>query len=188
MDSEIRLMSMAEQYPEEPRPYELLGALAGLTQRPVQQQGYYAKAIERGSTNSHVHVLRAGLVLDGLDVASSLDYRMPEAEVAPIRQGLRTSFEVNPNHDEIIERLAYLESVAAKPKLSNVELVQQQVKRMRDARKTLLSLAVIRWRIKDYATAEMVLDMIRRRKPLDGPALSRMRILEARLAQVKPAG
>lgn len=185
LDSEIKLLALAERHPGEPRPYEVLGALAGRHGRPQEQLQYYAKAVEMETPNSHVQTLRARLVLDRVDVASSLDYRMPEAEADPLRQGLRAGFEVNPNHDEIIKRLAYLESVAAKPNLSSVELVQRQIKSMRDSRETLLSLAVIRWRIKDYATAETILNMIRHRKALEGPAQHRMEILEHRLAQAQ---
>ncbi|MCP5530285.1 MAG: hypothetical protein H7A44_07570 [Opitutaceae bacterium] len=181
VESEIKLIELAERYPAEPRPYEILAALAGRKGKAQERLDYYAKAVALGSRNSQVHVLRAGLALSRVDVGSSLDYRMPEDQAEPLRESLRTAFAANPNHDAIIDLLAYLESVAAKPKLSSVELVQKQVKGMRDSREALLSLAVIRWRIKDHATAEAILGMLRGRKPLEGGAMQRMELLEARL-------
>lgn len=181
VESEIKLIELAERYPAEPRPYEILAALAGRKGKAQEQLDYYAKAVALGSLNSQVHVLRAGLALSRVDVGSSLDYRMPEDQAEPLRESLRTAFAANPNHDAIIDLLAYLESVAAKPKLSSVELVQKQVKGMRDSHEALLSLVVIRWRIKDHATAEAIVGMLRGRKPLEGGAMQRMELLEARL-------
>lgn len=180
-NSESKLIALAERYPNEPRPYEILAALAGRNGKTEERLDYYSKAIALGSRNSQVHVQHAGLTLARIDVASSLDYRLPDDQANSLRESLKTAFEANPNHDAVIKLWAYLESVVAKPNPSSVDILQQQVKRMRDSREVLLSLAVIRWRIKDNATAEGLLKMLRNRKPLEGAALYRMQLLESRL-------
>lgn len=182
-DSESRLMALAASHPESPRPYEVLAAIAGGRGDEHAQEGYYEAAVKAGSLNSQVQVLRARMVLGRIDVASSLEYRMPEAEVEPLRKGLKAALDANPNHADTVETLAYLESLAAKPQLGNVELVQRQIKLLRDPRNTLLSLAVIRWRIKDYATCEAILEVIRRKKPMEGANEVRMKLLVDRLAE-----
>jgi hypothetical protein len=101
-------------------------------------------------------------------VINSLNYRLPDAKVQSLRQNLLLAIESNPNHMKSVEWLAYLESIAGKPNVSNIERVQKMVGQERHPRRTLLSSAVIRWRFKGYETSEYILELLSKKKPLRG--------------------
>lgn len=180
-DGEIRFMNLSDRYPDSPRPYETLAVLADFRSDQETSKEYFKKAISLGSKNSYVHVAYAGIELDRINVESSLDFRLRDAKTTALRKSLNLAIKNNPNHTTSIKYLAYLESIARKPRVSNIETVQRRIGSMRDRRETLLSLAVIRWRIEDYKTSRMILESLKRQKPLKGEAKRRMKKLENRL-------
>ncbi len=184
-DGEIRFIDLADRYPESSRPFETLAVLADSRNEAGSAKKYFKKAISLGSKNSYVHVAYARLELDEIDVESSLDFRLPDETTAHLRKSLNLAIQSNPYHTQSLNYLAYLESIARKPRIKNIETVQRMVGGMRDQREVLLSLAVIRWRLNDIETSRIILEALKRKKPLKGESKRRLELLEKRLDRME---
>lgn|GEM_PF-6309883 len=166
-DSEAKLLRLAEQEPTSPRPYEILAAISTHDKQSAAALDRRKKAAELGSTNPFVYLQLANPLVREMRTAVSLDYRIPENECAQLRAWLDRTIQLSPEYWEAYETLAFVEAFADKPRAEVIDTIQGTVKWMRDPQHTLIPLAALRWRIKDYATTETILSLAEKRSSLD---------------------
>nr|MBP9913626.1 DUF1570 domain-containing protein [Opitutaceae bacterium] len=155
-----RLLRLAERAPDSPRPYEALAALAMLHQDPDTAQSHWRKAAELGSENPYVYLMGAKPELEQIMQNAPLDYRMPKEQAAVLRASLRHAIKLNPGYQLAYEALAQLESVAQKPSIAAANQVQAVLPSMREKARTVLALAVVRWRLNDHATCRQMIELL----------------------------
>lgn len=168
-DSEYKLIQLAEQNPTSPRPYEILAAISMYDNEPRLAMDRWRKAGELGSSNSFVYVQLANEVVRQMRIGVSLNYRIPEKQCAELREWLDRAIKLSPEYWEAYDTLAFVEAFSTKPRGGAVNAIQASITKMKDAQRTLMSLAVIRWRINDYATSEAILDVLDKKAPNVSP-------------------
>jgi hypothetical protein len=166
-DTALRLRRMIQSHPDSPRPHEILAAVAlqeGDTEGALEHWG---RAAELGSDNAFVYLQLANEKLVQLSAESSLDFRMPANLAATLRGWLDRAVALSPDYLEAYESLAFVEALAERPRVKIINRVQEVVPQMRDTARTLYAFAVVRWRVKDYATSRAIIE-----KLLANPRLS----------------
>lgn len=154
------LRQMAGGHPESPRPHEVLAAVA-MREHQVGAAFYeWQRAAELGSDNAFVYVQLAKDKLVQIMVGLSLDYRMPADSAATLRGWLDRAIGLSPDYLEAYDDLAMVEALAEQPRIEAVNRVQKAVSQMRDKSRTLFAIAVVRWRLRDYATSRQITEVL----------------------------
>jgi hypothetical protein len=94
--------------------------------------------------------------VDRITLGISLDYRMPGEQAATLREWLDRAIALSPRYLEAHAALALVEAFAEQPRLAVVNRVQEVVPKMSDKMRTLLAIAIVHWRLKDYASARQI--------------------------------
>jgi hypothetical protein len=158
-DSKLRLLQLAEQQPESPRPHELLGLIARDDHEDRSAVDRWQKAIELKSDNAFVYVQAARAALAGF-TDDDFDARLTAVDALQLQRWLDRALTLRPGYGEAIETLARVEARAPTLRIFGVNLVQKGVPFLRDPNPTLFALAMIRWRANDLATCAKIIDAI----------------------------
>jgi hypothetical protein len=172
-----QLRQSSESHPAEPRPHEILAALALKGGDRNSAFNHWRCAAEAGSDNPEVYLQLAADALDHLMIGLSLDYRMPGDQAATLRRWLDQAIALSPRDLEAYEKLAMVEAFSEWPRFDVVNRVQAVVPKMRDKTRAWFAIAVLRWRMGDDAAARQIAKSL-----LATPTLSaRLRFLTQRL-------
>jgi len=162
-----QITQLSDSHPESPRPHEVLAAMAAKEGDSGGAIVHWRRAADLGSDNAYIYLRLAKERLDQIMTGLSLDYRMPDEPAAQLRGWLDRAVALSPNYLEAYEALADIEALAEKPRFDVVNRVQSVVPRMKDKSRTLLAMAIIRWRRKDYPTARKITGLL-----IDSPQVS----------------
>lgn len=163
LDSEVlqRLQALTLQAPAAPEPYAALGAISFAYDNNLNQAKYdWRKAVELGSQDPFVYFQLAECELRDVLRGLTLDYRMPPAVADSIRADLMKAIQFRPDYYDAWEALALLEAVSKQMNKENLARIQTLATKEHSTPRTLIALAIVRWRIRDYATCHRILDML----------------------------
>lgn len=159
--AKLALILAAERAPQDARLQEVLGAAARVEGDEAGARDRWRRAVELGTTNPAVFHELGLLETRRWFQLFDLDFRMPDQIAADLRDLLKRSIVAAPEQSEAYEMLALIEASAREPDIANVNLVQARYPTLKDKPRTLLALAMIRWRKDDDATAVKLLDALR---------------------------
>jgi TonB family protein len=179
-------MQLADRFPSAPGPQELLAFVAAADGDLQGALNRWRRAAELDSGNPFV-LLQAvrGKILE-IGVELDPESHWPAEETRQVRAWIDRALQGNPRSEESMELLALIEANAKEFRIPAVNLLQNAVNRMKDPNPVLLALAVIRWRVKDYATARSIVGVVMeatRARP-DTKAMAQM--LQKRFAEETP--
>ncbi len=160
-DTMLRALQLAERFPQEPGPQELLGHVMVADNDHTRALERWRRAAELGSATPFVLMQAVRARILELGATPDPDVRWPAAETSQLRQWVDRALRHNPRADEAIELLALVEASAAEFRVEAINALQSRVARMKDPNPTLVALAVIRYRVKDLATAQSILTAVR---------------------------
>jgi len=152
-----KMRLLADQNPANPRPYEILAAMALKARQTDMETDYLRKAVANSTQNPLVYVWLLRQLYDKSNLP--FDYIMPDDTCAEYRGYVDRALELAPNCLEALEMLAHVESQARDMRLEKINLIPPAIGGMGDdlKAKALLSLGIVYYRLKDYKSAEMVL-------------------------------
>lgn len=186
-ESRFRLIELAERFPAAPRPLESLAMIGHSEEGPQRALDFWKQAVERQTENAYAYFQVASPQARALLNTTSLDYRLPAEIAAQHRQWLDRALQLSPHYSEAHEALALIEAFAEAPRIAVINEIQNHVNGMRDRTRTLLALAIVRWRKGDTKTAQQILGLVQA-APKARPQVKRLaRLLEKRLAEAAPA-
>jgi hypothetical protein len=157
-DAAQSALQLAEQQPNSPRPFELMAAIATQGGEKVKATQYWERAVDLKSDNAFVYQALAGTILSELTREFSLDYRLPPRRAADLRFWLDRALELSPDYFAAQETLAFSEAFAPGIRVPVVLRLQEAVHQMTDPTRTLLALAIIRWRLNDQPTSAKIVE------------------------------
>ncbi|MCX6951304.1 MAG: hypothetical protein NTV51_03840, partial [Verrucomicrobia bacterium] len=179
----LAALHFADRNPTWPRPQELLGAVAAADGEVTNALARWTKAAELGSTNPFVLVQAVrGKLLDSGGVFDP-EERIGAADVAQMRAWLDRAVQLSPAYDDAWEVLAHVEAHAPEFRIGIVNELQIRVGKMKEPSPTLLSLAVVRWRAKDLATANSIVKLVTSSRTARAEIKGVAHLLETRFAQ-----
>lgn len=161
----LTLLQLAEQNPTDPRPHEVLGGQALLEGDVVRARETWIKAVARGSENPSVYHELGQLESRQWFSRFDLYFRLPDELAAHLRELLHHSIKVAPHQSAAYEMLAWVEATAKEPQIANINLVQEHFTELTDKNRSLLALALVRWRKDDLPTAVSILDSLAKMEP-----------------------
>jgi tetratricopeptide (TPR) repeat protein len=159
-DATQSALQLAEQQPSSPRPFELLAAIAMQDGETAKATQYLERAAELKSNNAYVYWALAGDILRELTREFSIDYRLPPRRAADLRFWLDRALELSPDYFQAQETMAFLEAFAPGIRVPVVLRLQEAVHQMTDPTRTLLALAIIRWRLGDQPTSAKIIESL----------------------------
>jgi len=181
-DATQSALQLAEQQPGFPRPFELLAAIAMQGGEMSKATQYWERAAELKSDNAFVYLQLGGSAVQSLTREFSLDYRLPPQRSADLRFWLDRALELSPDYSEAQEALALVEAFAPGIRAPVILRLQEAAGRMRDPTRTLLALAVIRWRAGDQSTSIKIVDNLLASSQAAPEVKAAARTLRVRLA------
>jgi len=151
-----QLNQLAEKYPDNPRPRELLAERSSDRKETAAQ---CLKAIELGSANPLVYLQY--LRNDTAATETSPQYLMPDDVCASYRAKADRLIELAPDCMEAYEMLAAIEAHARDIRQPVMLKVFAMLPRMNTEKyNTMFSIATMCWRLKEYTKAEEYLDAL----------------------------
>jgi hypothetical protein len=142
------------------RLHELLGALALQDGETESAREHWGAALELGTTNAAIFRELARLEGSLLFNTFNVDYLLPEARAARLRNLLHKSVACAPAQSMGYEMLAWVEATSRQPDIAAVNLVQQHFSTLNERPRTLLALALVRYRLRETEPALAMLDQL----------------------------
>ena len=161
----LALLQLAERNPADPRPHEVLGSQALLEGDTTRAREIWTKAIALGSENPAVFHELGQLESRQWFARMDLYFRLPDELATHLRELLHHSIKVAPHQSAAYEMLAWVEATAKEPDVANINLVQEHFPELTDKKRSLLALALVRWRKDDLKTATTILDELAKMEP-----------------------
>jgi len=161
----LAMLQLAERSPADPRPHEVLGSQALLEGDFVRAREIWSKAIDLGSQNPAIFHELAQLESQQWFSRVDLYFRLPDDLATHLRDLLHRSIKVAPRQSAAYELLAWVEATAKEPEIANINLVQEHFPEITDKKRSLLALALVRWRKDDPTTAISILDKLANMEP-----------------------
>jgi tetratricopeptide (TPR) repeat protein len=159
-DTAARGLELAARQPDSPRPHELLAAVATQAGDYERALACWETAAKLGSDNHYVYAkLALGRLQQRID-ALDFNARLSSETAEELRAWLDHALKLNPDSFEAFESLAFVESRAPRFRLEAIREIQKASYEMRDASATLLALAVVRWRVRDYPTCNSIIEAL----------------------------
>lgn len=180
-DTAFKAYEILRQAPDYPRPHELLAAIAAAEGDPTKAQSDWRRAAELQSDNPFVYAQLARESLSGFQGAAFLTVRLPAARLAELRVWTERALLLSPENADALEAAALTEALADEFSIAAINRVQGQVLKMRDSSRTLLGLAIIRWRAGDTKTAGDIVDLIMSQRRADMTTRSAALLLRSKL-------
>jgi len=156
----LALLDAVAREPGEYRAREVLGMDAQRDNDMARAQERWREALTAGSRNPAVYYELAGIENQQWFARFDLDFRLPNDKAAELRRLLHGSLEAAPKQARAYEVLAWVEATAEKPSPREINLVQEHLSDVSNRARTLLALAVIRVRVGDLKTAQLMLDAL----------------------------
>lgn len=183
----LALLNAIDERPEDFRVLEALGMDAWFEGDKRMAQERWDRAVALGTKNPGV--LHEVAVMEDEKWFSRFDpyFELPDAAAERLRRLLKASIESSPNQTRAYEILAWVEATARRPKLANANLVQAQLPRLEFRTRTMVALALLRVKLKDYATARLILDQVDKDTTMPA-AVDSSRVLRALMATGESAG
>lgn len=151
--------------PRAARAAEVLGTDAIADGDDRRAQEYWLRAVEAGTTNQAVISLAARLEFSRWFTRYDYYLRLPEEKTALLRDLLTRCRNAAPEQLSYYEMLAWVEAAAAEPDIRNVNLVQTKLQGDRLNARALLSIALVRARLGDTASALKLLAAVEGFRP-----------------------
>ncbi len=159
------LLHAAGQPGADARLHEVLGMADYRAHDPDRAAERWTRAIEAGSDNAAIYhelgLMESRRWLQRFD----LGFRLPAEKAANLRDLLRRSIAAAPDQAAAYEMLAWVEAYAGEADVRNVNLIQRHFTTLKDKKRTMLALALIRHRTGDDATALHLLDELGKVQP-----------------------
>jgi hypothetical protein len=140
------------------RLHELMGMVAERDDEIDVAREHWRRAVELGTNNAAIFRELGRLESNEVFDQFNLDYRMPLARAERMRTLLKKSIECAPAQSMGYEMLAWVEASLAVPNIPNVILVQDNFKGLNDKPRTVLALALVRYRLGQTKDALGLLD------------------------------
>lgn len=156
----LAALHLAGRDPTSPRPQEILGLVAAADGDVESALKRWAKAAELGSRNSFVLVQASRARLLEIGWMTDPEERLTADDARQLRGWLDHAIQVSPMYDDPVELLAHVEAHAPEFRVGMINALQGRVAGLKNPAQTLLSLAVIRWRAKDRATADNLVKVV----------------------------
>ena len=147
------------------RLHELLGTVAMQENETDVAREHWSNAVDLGTTNASTFRELSRLEANRVFSQFDLDYRLPDERAARLRSLLRKSVECAPEQSMGYEMLAWVEATANAPEIATINLVQQRFKTLNDKPRTLLALAMVRFRRGETQPALEMLDQLDKMNP-----------------------
>lgn len=154
------LFALTERDPLAPGPHETLAAVSLVKEDFDGALGHWRKAVELKTDNAYIYtqVARAGLARFR---SNDFDELLTPEEAFDLQRWLERALKLRPGYADAVEALAIVEAHAPTIRAYGINLVQNSLPTMKNKDITLLSLAMARWRAKDFATALTILDLLK---------------------------
>jgi hypothetical protein len=176
----LLLLEAVKNRPADPRPLEELGSDALRDGDELTAKERWGKALEIGSRNPAIYRELALMECGGWFSQFDLDFRLPEETARHLRTLLQGSIKYAPEQTVAYEMLAWIEAYAAEPSIPNINLVQTHFSALKEKQRTLLALAVVRFRANDKTIALHLLDSLDTMRP-DAWVARGMEIVRAKI-------
>lgn len=180
-DGAYRALELLRQHPQMPRPHELLAAIAASEGDNITAQRHWQEAADLKSDNPFVYVQLLKESLAGFQGAAFLDTRLPEDRIASLRALVGRALALSPENADAIELASLIEAMAETFDIPTINRVQGVALKLREPARTLLGLAIIRWRAGDAKTAGDIVDLILAQRRADMPTRAAADLLRSRL-------
>lgn len=158
--AKLMLLDRLSRNPADVRALEILGTEAIADGAEHEARERWMQAVAAGTANPAIyHELAA---MEARQWFTSLDpyFRLPTAKATELRALLQRSIERVPGQAQAYEILAWVEATAEKPSAKNINLVQENIAKVKDRPRTLLALALVRARVEDFPSARMIMDVL----------------------------
>ena len=187
-DTAYRSHELLRQQPNAPRPHELLAAVAASEGDSSTAQEHWQRAAALNSDNAFVYVQLVREALSGFHGAAFLDGRLPPPRIAELRGWANRALALSADNADALELSALIETLSEELNVPAINRAQGQVLKMREPSRTLLALAIIRWRAGDPKTAADIIELILSQRRADMATRSAAGMLRTRLpaAAVSP--
>jgi TonB family protein len=180
-DTAYRAHELLRQHPTAPRPHELLAAVAAHEGEMEIALDHWRAAAELKSDNPFVYVRLVREALSEFHGSAYIDTRLAAANILELRSLAERALMLNPEDADALEVTALVETLAETFYVPAINRVQDQVLKMRNPSRTLLALAIIRWRSGDHQTASEIIDVILSQRRADMPTRSAANLLRTKL-------
>jgi tetratricopeptide (TPR) repeat protein len=147
------LLNAARRVPKDPRPWEAFGTFLLERGDRVAAEGCWEKAIALGTQNPAI--VRELALAEGRALLGQFDpdLHLPDEVAIRLRTHLKQSIEREPEQHAAYEMLAWVEALADRREIANVNLVQEHFPLLPDKARTLVALALVRERMGQYDDA-----------------------------------
>jgi hypothetical protein len=159
-DVGAQVLALADKHPDSARLEELLAIIAADSDDMTQALRRWRRAAELNSDNAFVYVQLARARMQPELVGFDLDRQLPEAAAAELRGWLDRAVQLSPDYADAHELTAFVEAWSSFPRAAALNRVQRAVGQMSDSSRTLLALAVARWRLLDPTTSRQIIDVL----------------------------
>ncbi len=158
--SKLALLEELTRNPGDTRALEILGTEAWADGAEHEARERWMQAIAAGTENHAIYhevaAMEARRWFDRLDPY----FRLPNERATELRTLLQRSIERVPGQAQAYEILAWVEATAEKPSPKNINVVQANLAKVKERPRTLLALALVRARVKDLATARVIVEQM----------------------------
>lgn len=154
---EGRLVLLQASGSGDPRVLEALGMDAWMEGDRDRARERWQEAIDAGSNNPAIYHTLGLLETEHRFRYFDPYFRLNEETATRLRALFRRSIERTPSQSRAYERLAWIESAAPQPDVSNLNLVQSKFAELEEQSRVLIALAHVRIRLNDRESAAELL-------------------------------
>jgi TonB family protein len=180
--------ALLEKEPNNPRPHELLAAVAMQSGDSVAALEHWRRAAELNSDNPWVYVQLLKEALAPREGATMIDIRLGADVIEPWRGWANRALTLSPDDSEAIELALTVEALAEKMDVRLINRLQPKVEGMRDPARAFLALAIVHWHAKDFEGTRRILGLVDILPKADSRARATAGALRYRLPQTEAAG
>ncbi len=159
-DATVAELAVARAETSRLRLRELQGSLALVLGDVESAEAHWDQAREAGSQNAFVVRFRAEREIRRRLAQGAIEQQFSPAEAEPLRAELERALELDPGDYFSVQWLAWLEALAEKPSIANVNRVQRAVGEMARPHLTYLAIARLQSRLGDAATARNLVNSL----------------------------
>lgn len=159
-DAAGRALALLAKDPNQPRPHELLAAIAADSGDEEGAREHWQRAADLNSDNPWIYVQLLRDQLSAYDGPMMLDVRLPNERIAPLRNWASRALTLSPENADAIELAITIEALAAKMDVRVINAVQPRVDTIRKPARALLALGMVHWRGQDFKGAHTLIDLV----------------------------
>ncbi len=159
-DAAGRALALLGKDPNQPRPHELLAAIAADAGDSNGAREHWQRAAELNSDNPWIYVQLLRDQLSAYDGPMMLDVRLPNERILPLRAWANRALTLSPENADAIELAITIEALAAKMDVRVINAVQRRVDTIRKPARALLALGIVHWRGQDFKGARTLVNLV----------------------------